>query len=99
MTALVSSGQVSCVIAQTVTDILGEAASSFFFKLLDRRFSVMDSEIATKPEALSSLLRELFGSGAKAIERCIVNNLSTQFDPQLSTKEFLEAIDQLSNRA
>ena len=99
MITAISPDEAGRVIHQTMTGILGDLASAFFFKILKRKTQITSSEITTNPEAFSTLLRDLFGSGVTAIERSIVHELSRQFDPRLSTKEFLEAIDELSNRA
>ena len=95
MITAISPDEAGRVIHQTMTGILGDLASAFFFKILKRKTQITSSEIAKKPEAFSTLLKDLFGSGAKAIERSIVRELSRQFDSRVHSEDFLEVMDEL----
>ena len=60
--------EVNHVIVGTITDILGGPAASVFFQQLEKREGVTLSEAAERPQAVSGVLREFFGSGGPVIE-------------------------------
>ncbi|MFQ5911186.1 MAG: hypothetical protein ACE5IJ_10800, partial [Thermoplasmata archaeon] len=65
--SLSASSQVGNVIEQAMMDILGHAASTVFFKELERKMDVRPPDIAeNKTESFSALLRQVFGRGGDA---------------------------------
>jgi hypothetical protein len=55
--------------------VLGEEPKSTFYKLLDCKFAMKQSEIAFRAEEFNGILEDVFGSGAAHLQLFLVKRL------------------------
>lgn len=87
--------RVGRVMDEGIRDILGDAAASVSVRTLGEKLNMGSPEIAGRPEDFSASLIGFFGSGAEAVERCLVHSLSNEFGSEFSSRPFLEVVSEI----
>ncbi len=87
--------RVGRVMDEGIRDILGDATASVFVRMMREKLILGSPEIVGRAEDSSEPLGELFGSGAKAIERDPALSLSNEFGSEFSSRPFLEVVSEI----
>lgn len=70
-----------------IREVFGEPAVQFIYDYLEKSSSLRRDDIPKKPEVFVEGLEEMLGSGAKVIEKLILNNLYSHFGVTYQERE------------
>jgi hypothetical protein len=82
-------------------NIFGEMATSAIYRYLESSYSLTQNNIPEKLDVFSDGLTEFLSSGARVIEKVILEDLYCNFGQEFSLKEgykFTDYIDELKTR-